>query len=166
MSTLYCSTCRLTLIWSNTLFMWQWHPAFIWYHFDDVSLTLCDHFFSVNMHSVRLQHCGHCWKAHTGSALEQFDPFSFIGPTGHTALDWLKLQSFTRFSHGVLKDFCCWDGMRNKSAAFFCLLFLVRCTSAGSVLHLRGGLGRQDEGSIVSREGLYCKVRHQFSLPT
>lgn len=96
---------------------------------------------------------GCCWKANTGSAIEQHDPFSFIGSTGHTALDWLNLKSFTQFSHGVLEDFCCWDGIRNKRAAFFCPLFLLPCTSFGSVLHLLGGLGRQDGGCIMSWGG-------------
>lgn len=85
-----------------------------------------------------------------GSAVEQRDPLSFIWSTGHTALDWLNLKSFTEFSRGALEDFCSRDGMRNKSAAFFCLLFLVPWTSTGSVLHLRGGLGQQDGGCIMS----------------
>lgn len=40
-----------------------------------------------------------------------------------------------------------------QEPAFFCLFFLVPCTSAGSVLHLRGGLGRQDGGCIMSWGG-------------
>lgn len=122
-------------------------------------------FYFANFHLISLiffgQHAvsdtailyGHCWKSNTGSAIEQHDPFSFIGSTGHTALDWLSLKSFTQFSHGVLEGFCCWDGMRNKSGAFFCPLFLIPCTSAASVLHLRGRLGRKDGGCIVSWGG-------------
>lgn len=94
-----------------------------------------------------------CWKADTGCAIEEHDPFSFIRSTGHTPLDWLNLKLFNQFSHGVFEDFGWWDGMRNKSAAFLLSPFSFPCTSPGPVLHLRGGLAWQDGGCIMSWGG-------------
>lgn len=56
--------------------------------------------------------------------------------------------------------------MRHKSAAFLCLLYLVPCTDAGSVLPLWGGLARRDGGRIVSCRSFTVRFATSSASPS